>query len=100
MSKLINTLGAVGDYVNTTNPGQPTELMPVVNLIINIVIGIIGLVAVAMVIYGGLRYTTSAGDSGKVTSAKNTILYGIIGLIVAVLAFAIVNFVITGLGWG
>ena len=46
-----------------------------------------------MIIYGGIQYTTSAGDSGKVTNAKNTILYAIVGLIVSILAYAIVNFV-------
>ena len=50
-----------------------------------------------VIIYGGFMYTTSAGDSNKVTKAKNAIMYGIIGLVVAMLAFAIVNFVIGGL---
>jgi hypothetical protein len=47
-----------------------------------------------MLIWGGLRYIMSGGDSKKITDAKNTILYAIIGLIIAVLAFAIVNFVL------
>ena len=47
-----------------------------------------------MLIIGGVRYTVSQGDSAAVTSAKNTILYAIIGLIVAILAYAVVNFVI------
>ena len=47
-----------------------------------------------MIIYGGVLYTTSAGDPGKVKKAKDTILYGIIGLVIAVLAFAIVNFIL------
>lgn len=64
---------------------------------INLVLGVAGLIAVAFIIYGGLKYTTSAGDAAKVTSAKNTILYAVIGLVVAGLAFAIVNFVIRGL---
>ena len=48
-----------------------------------------------MVIIGGIQYTTSGGDSAAVTKAKNTILYGIVGLVIALLAYAIVNFVIT-----
>ena len=48
-----------------------------------------------MIIIGGIQYSTSAGDSGKVKKAKDTILYGIIGLVIALLAFAIVNFVLT-----
>ena len=64
---------------------------------INLAIGVIGFIAVVIIIYGGFMYTTSAGDSNKVTKAKNAIMYGIIGLVVAMLAFAIVNFVIGGL---
>ena len=46
----------------------------------------------------GLRYILSGGDNKKITDAKNTILYAIIGLIIAVLAFAIVNFVLNAIG--
>ena len=65
------------------------------NKIINVIISVIGAVAVLMIVIGGLRYVLSGGDSGAVTSAKNTILYAVVGLAVAILAFAIVNFVIT-----
>jgi hypothetical protein len=47
-----------------------------------------------MVIYGGFKYITSGGDSGKVTSAKNTIVYAAIGLVVVALAQFIVKFVL------
>ena len=50
-----------------------------------------------MLIYGGLRYVISGGDSKKVTDAKNTILYAIIGLIISFLAYAIVRFVVNAL---
>jgi len=63
--------------------------------ITNVLLFIIGAVAVIMLIIGGIRYTISGGDSGAVTSAKNTILYAVVGIIVAVLAYAIVNFVLT-----
>jgi hypothetical protein len=63
--------------------------------ITNVLLFIIGAVAVIMLIIGGIRYTVSGGDSGAVTSAKNTILYAVVGIIVAVLAYAIVNFVLT-----
>ena len=66
--------------------------------ITNTILYIVGIVSVVMLIYGGLRYVTSGGDSKKVTDAKNTILYAIIGLIVAVLSYAIVNFVINAIG--
>jgi hypothetical protein len=51
-------------------------------------------VAVIMIIVGGLKYITSGGDSGNITSAKNTILYAIVGLIVVALAQIIVRFVL------
>lgn len=65
--------------------------------IINAVIGVLGIVAVVVIIIGGVQYMTSSGDAGKVKKAKDTILYGIIGLVVVILAFAIVNFVIANL---
>ena len=63
--------------------------------ITNVLLFIIGAISVIMLIIGGIRYTTSNGDSGAVTNAKNTILYAVIGIIVALLAYALVNFVIT-----
>lgn len=65
-----------------------------VRAIVNTIIYVLGFVAVAMIIIGGVQYTSSQGDSGKVKKAKDTILYGIIGLVVAILAYAIVHFVL------
>ena len=65
--------------------------------IINGVIGVLSIVAVIVVILGGVQYMTSAGDAGKVKKAKDTILYGVIGLIICALAAAIVNFVVANL---
>jgi hypothetical protein len=62
--------------------------------ITNVMLFIIGAVSVIMLIIGGLRYVVSGGDSTAVQNAKNTILYAIVGIIVAILAFAVVNFVI------
>lgn len=63
--------------------------------ITNVLLFIIGAISVIMLIIGGIRYTVSNGDSAAVTSAKNTILYAVIGIVVAILAYALVNFVIT-----
>lgn len=60
----------------------------------NVLLFIIGAVAVIMLIIGGIRYVVSGGDSSAVTSAKNTILYAVVGIIVALLGYALVNFVI------
>lgn len=83
---------ASGD--NGYSSGSEGNLMTTVNMIINVALGVIGLVAVVMIILGGVQYTTSSGDAAKVKKAKDTIMYGIIGLVVALLAFAIVNFVL------
>ena len=73
----------------------PKPIENTVTNIINAALYVIGILAVVMVIIGGVQYTTSGGDQAAVTKAKNTILYGIIGLVIAILAYAIVNFVIT-----
>lgn len=78
--------------------GMPADLIGdngVFGRITNVILLIVGIVSVVMLIYGGLRYILSGGDSKKVTDAKNTILYAIIGLIISLLAYAIVNFVLT-----
>lgn len=78
----------------------PTELFgtdSIFTKVVNILLFIIGAVSVIMLIIGGIKYTISGGDTGQVTSAKNTILYAVIGLVVAFLAFAIVNWVLGSL---
>jgi hypothetical protein len=93
----------LGSGVNDANPNGggssvPTTLFGVGGIfttIVNILLYIIGAVSVIMLIIGGVRYVVSGGDSGAVTSAKNTILYAIVGIVVAILAYALVNFVIT-----
>jgi len=67
------------------------------NTVVNVLLFLIGAISVIMLIIGGIRYTISAGDSSNVTAAKNTIMYAIIGLIVAFLAYAIVNWVLSAL---
>ena len=66
--------------------------------VVNVLLFVIGAISVIMLIIGGIRYTISAGDSGNVTAAKNTIMYAIIGLVIAFLAFAIVNWVLGSVG--
>ena len=62
--------------------------------ITNVLLFILGAISVIMIIIGGLRYVISGGNATAVTAAKNTILYAIVGVIVALLAYAIVNFVL------
>ena len=62
--------------------------------ITNVLLFIIGAISVIMLIIGGIRYVVSGGDSSAITSAKNTILYAVVGIVIAILAYALVNFVI------
>lgn len=62
--------------------------------IVNIFSLIVGVVSVIMIIVGGFKYITSGGDSGRVSSAKNTIIYAVIGLIIVAFAQILVKFVI------
>ena len=80
--------------------GCPTDLFGdngAFKQITNTVLYIVGIIAVIMLIIGGIRYVISGGDSKKVTDAKNTVLYAIIGLVICFFSYAIVNFVITSL---
>lgn len=65
-----------------------------VGKIVNGILYLVGALGVIMIVYGGLRLLLSGGDAAAVTTAKSTILYAVVGLIVAVVAFAIVNFVL------
>lgn len=103
MDKILTLFGAKNDYGLNDNTltnnvgGTKTNLESAVVGIINGVIGVLALVCVVVIIIGGVNYMTSSGDAGKVKKAKDTILYGVIGMIVCILAFAIVNFVISNI---
>ena len=64
--------------------------------IINVITGVVGVIGVLMIVIGGINYATSSGDPGKTKKAKDTIMYSAIGLVVALMAFALVNFVLGG----
>ena len=66
--------------------------------VITILVWIVGIASVIVIIYGGILFTTSAGDSGKVKKGKDAILYGIVGLLIAILAYVIVGFVFQNIG--
>ncbi len=89
---------ATGDDVRTgvglTGPAPTTSVDGIISTVINVLSIVVGVVAVIMIIIGGLKYITSSGDSANVTSAKNTILYAIIGLVVVAMAQIIVLFVL------
>lgn len=82
--------------------GQPTDLFSgsagIVPRAINLMLFIVGILAIIFLIFGGIRYVISGGDKTKVDNAKNTILYAIVGLIVAILGYAVVSWVVSVLG--
>lgn len=79
------------------NDGNSTDLTFNVKNLVNTLLYILGAIAVIMIVVGGIRYTTSAGDSSRVKAAKDTVMYSVVGLVVALFAFAIVNFVLTNI---
>lgn len=88
-------LSVTGGNGECEDGGEATsKVNGLIKLIINIFSIVVGVVSVIMIIIGGLKYITSSGDSNNVTSAKNTILYAIIGLIVVALAQFVVQFVL------
>ena len=91
--------GITGGKNCARNDEQPENLFngddSVFQTVTNVMLFLIGAISVVMLIYGGIRYTISQGDSTAVTNAKNTIMYAVIGIVIAILAFAIVNFVVT-----
>lgn len=84
------TSGSTG----TECPDASADVSNIVKTVIDVLSWIVGIISVIMVIVGGLKYILSSGDSNNVNSAKNTILYAIIGLVIVLLAQVIVRFVV------
>jgi hypothetical protein len=74
--------------------GNGASVDSVVEIVVNVLLFIVGIISVIMIIIGGIRFVTAGGNAASVTAARNTILYAVIGLIVAALAYAIVQFVV------
>lgn len=83
-----NQSGTCNDQTSTDKANK------LISEIINILSVIVGIAAVVMIIIGGFRYITSGGSPDKVAGAKNTILYGLIGLVIVALAQVVVRFVL------
>ena len=93
----ISVVGYLGNQLSTTNTvdGLPqiVSSSSVLTDVLSIIFGVIGAVCVIMVVIGGFKYVTSRGEPQQTASAKNTILYAVIGMTVAFLAVAITNFI-------
>lgn len=77
----------------TGMPGGGNALQNSIGTILRSVFIMLGIVSVIVIILGGVSYSTSMGDPGKATKAKSTIIYGVVGLVIALLAFSIVLFI-------
>lgn len=75
--------------------GNPTNVSSIIETTINILLFAVGILSVIMIIYAGIRYVTSAGNSQSVSAAKNTLIYSIVGLVIAIVAYALVDWVFT-----
>jgi len=87
--------------ISPTDIGLPNSTANVGQIITNVIkflMGVIGLASVAFIVFGGFKITTSAGDPGKYKAGRETLTYAIIGLIVAIGAYAIVSFIASRLG--
>lgn len=91
----LDFVGTASDQTCSTVTGDSAEQAnSTVATVINVFSVIVGAVSVIMIIYGGFRYITSGGESGNISTAKNTILYAIIGLVIVAFAQIIVKFVL------
>ncbi len=82
------------DLVTVDDPAS--KVTSKIESAINLGLTFVGIAAVIVIIIGGIGYITSQGDTGKSVKARTTILYGIIGLAICLLAYAIVNLVLSG----
>lgn len=90
------TVNAGGGSEGDCTKSSPNDsLKKIAAQIVNLLSIVVGIVAVIMVIFGGFKYITSGGESGNITSAKNTLVYAIVGLIIVALAQFIVHYVLS-----
>ncbi|MDB5168027.1 MAG: hypothetical protein JWO55_285 [Candidatus Saccharibacteria bacterium] len=87
--------GKGGGSTEVCGAAQNDNATSMAKVIINTLLYILGIIAVIMIVIGGIKYTASNGEASRVKSAKDTIMYSVVGLIVAIFAYAIVNFVVT-----
>ena len=88
-------IGAASGGGGCNNPNGSPTVNSVISTVINILSAFVGIIAVIMIIFAGFKYVTSGGDSGKIQSAKNTLTYAIVGIVVAGVSQLIVRFVVT-----
>ncbi len=83
---------SASDICKATKTDNATTM---IKNVVNTLLVVIGIIAVIMIVIGGIRYTLSGGDAASTKSARDTILYAVVGLVIAMMAYAIVNFVVS-----
>lgn len=77
--------------------GNGDSVFDIIKGIINLLITIAGIISVIMIIVGGIKYTTSGGDAKAISSGKDTLVYAVIGLVISIMSYAIVNYVLVNI---
>ena len=90
--------GTQTDNCDTSTGVDDNSITAAAKKIVDLISIIVGIIAVIMIIWGGFRYITFGGDSGKVGNAKNSLIYAIVGLIIVALVQLIVRFVLNQSG--
>ncbi len=94
-SEICAGVGAVSGTGGCTPGKDDPTVDKLITNVINILSWIVGVIAVIMIIISGFTYVTSGGDSGKINTAKTTLIYAVVGIVIVAFAQAIVQFVLT-----
>lgn len=94
IKNFLNKIASEVEVKKIDVPSGPSDIGSVIKTITNTLMTVVGIAAVIMLIIGGLMYIFSGGNPEQTKRAKDTILYAIIGIIIAILSYAIVNFVV------
>lgn len=91
---------SAGDNPVAESTGGASSIRQLVLTMLRFFLGFLGIIAVIMIIYGGILYVTSAGNEESAGKGKKILMYAIVGIIIIFISFALVNTVLGGLGRG
>lgn len=91
---IFSFLFSIVSAVTLESPFGTTDVQVIINKMINALLGIVGTIAVLMIVYGGIKIMISGGEPTKYEEAKKTITYAVVGLVVVLLAGAFINFIL------
>lgn len=84
--------GANSTYCQNKSEGE-TKVKSVMKSVVDVLLMTVGVISIIMIVIGGIMFALSSGDASKVTKARNMVIYAVVGLVVALFASAIINFV-------